>query len=135
MKNNLIKTLLLSIIIAILVSCYPLNRTINYSLINNTEKLIYYGYSFSYPDISLKGITEFVPTKNSAYKVIPGQRQSQTLGNFSRNTTLQIFIFDPNVIENEPWDTIVKYNKFLKRYQFTRAELDRMNLEIIYDGN
>jgi hypothetical protein len=45
-----------------------------------------------------------------------------------------LFIFDADVIEKTPWDTIVKYDMFLKRYQFTKDELEKMNWEIVYDG-
>lgn len=135
MKNILKKILFLSLGLGLIASCVlPTNRIINYDLKNNTNKLIYYGYSFSYPDISLKGIIEFVPRINSAYQIAPGRVQAQSLGDFSRNSTMQIFIFDADVIEKTPWDTVVKYNMFLKRYQFTEAELQKMNWEIIYDG-
>jgi hypothetical protein len=135
MKNILKKIIFLSLGLGLIASCLPTNRIINYGLKNNSDKLIYYGYSFSYPDISLKSITEFVPKKNSAYRIDPGRVQSQSLGYFVRNSTMQIFIFDADVIEKTPWDTIVKYNKFLKRYQFTQSELEKMNYEIIYDEN
>ena len=45
---------------------------------------------------------------------------------------MQIYIFDALVIEQTPWDTIVKYNKVLKRYQFTQTDLEKMNWEIKY---
>lgn len=134
MKNILKKIIFLTIGLSLITSCIPTKNIINYDLKNYSGKLIYYGYSFSYPDISLKGITEFVPKKNSAYQIEPGRVQAQSLGDFVRNPTLQIFIFDSDVIEKTPWDTIVKYNMFLKRYQFTEAELAKMNYDIIYDG-
>jgi hypothetical protein len=135
MKNILKKLIFLSLGLSLLTSCIPTNSIVNYSLKNNTDKLIYYGTSFAFPDTSLNGIKEFIPTKNSAYQIFPGRVQSQSLSVFTRNPTAQIFIFDADVIEKTPWDTIVKYNMFLKRYEFTESALQKMGYEITYDGN
>jgi len=103
-----------------------------FDVINNSNKAIYIGRSFSYPDTSLKNIRD---GNGPIDKSSSGARQTYKVSGFNRNPTLQIFIFDSDVIENTPWDTVVKYNMFLKRYLFTEAELEKMNYEIIYDGN
>ena len=90
---------------------------------------IYYGLSYSQTDFSLKGI-DFVPgaNGNTSHKLEPNKNNLAGVG----SSIMQVYIFDSDVIENEPWDTIVKYNKFLKRYQFTQSELEKMNWEINY---
>lgn len=132
MKNTIKKLILLTLSLNIVHSCIPTNNIVNFDLKNNTSKLIYNGFSYSFPDTSLKKISN-VP--NKGYRIFPGQAQATTLGLFSYNPTLQIFIFDADVIEKTPWDTIVKYNMVLKRFQFTESELQKMGYKIIYDGN
>ncbi len=129
MKKTIKNLFFLIIGLFLITSCYEIRGPLNYGLINNSNKTIYDGMSFDYPDTNIKKINKPVS------KTYPGQQQSNTLSNFALNPTLQIFIFDADVIENEPWDTIVKYNKYLKRYQFTRAELENMGGNIVYDGN
>lgn len=134
MKTLLIKLFFLTIVSILTISCVEIMDRRYFDVKNNTSKLIYWSTSYSYPNTSLKSI-ENVPSKNTAYKVYPGKIESFTMGIFSYNPTAQVFIFDADVIENIPWDTIVKYNMFLKRYQFTESELKKMNYELIYDGN
>ena len=45
---------------------------------------------------------------------------------------VQYFIIDENVYTSTPWDSICKYNKVMKRYQFTKEELERMNWTVTY---
>lgn len=124
------KTVLLFLIMLLLTSCNEIFPTIYFNLKNNSNKSIYNGVSHLYPDTSLKNLK-----RNEIFIISPDRVYPHRLDNFADNPTLQIFIFDANVIDNNPWDTIVKYNMYLKRYQFTRSELDKMNLEIVYDGN
>jgi len=45
---------------------------------------------------------------------------------------LSIFIIDNDVYLSEPWDTIRKYNKILKRYELNSKELKDMGGTIVY---
>lgn len=126
------KTLFLTLVFSLFAFSCEDNYQKYFDVINNSNKALYIGRSFSYPDTSLKNIRN---GKGPIDKSSLGARQTYKVSGFNRNPTLQVFIFDSNVIENTPWDTVVKYNMFLKRYQFTEAELEKMNYEIIYDGN
>ena len=126
MLKNIVSFILgLSLYSCILESEYP--RYFN--IINNSSKPIYYGRSNSQTDFSLKGI-DFVPgaNGNTSLKIESKKNNLARVG----SSIMQVYIFDSDVIENEPWDTIVKYNKILKRYQFTQSELEKMNWEINY---
>jgi hypothetical protein len=134
MKNIITKISFLILGLVLIVSCTETKNPVYFDIKNNTSKPIYNGFSYSYPDTRLKGIVN-LPTKGTAYKIYPGKVEATPLSLFNYNSTMQVFIVDVDVIETTPWDTIVKYNKILKRYQFTQSELEKMNYEIIYDGN
>ena len=40
-----------------------------------------------------------------------------------KDEKVTLWVFDDNVFQTIPWDTIRKYNMFLKRYEFNRQEL------------
>jgi len=43
-----------------------------------------------------------------------------------------MFIFDAHTIETTPWDSIVKHNMILKRYQLTKTDMEKSNWTITY---
>ena len=45
---------------------------------------------------------------------------------------MQMFILDADVVENEPWDSIVVHYKVLKRYQFTEQDLQNHSWTLTY---
>ena len=134
MKNILKTTITLIIVLNIITSCREVIPRKNFSFKNNSSKAIYYGESYSFPDTSLTEVVN-LSIKNLAYRVPPGEIESITLGIFHYNTTIQEFIIDADIMENTPWDTIVKYNMVLKRIQFTESEVEQKDWEIIYNGN
>ncbi|MDD4921022.1 MAG: hypothetical protein PHS30_00940 [Bacteroidales bacterium] len=98
-----------------------------YIYINNSSyKNIYYRFSFAYPDTTLKR------SDPDNYKVNSKSQTFTTASVFAFNPTLQMFIFDADVIEKEPWDSIAAHHMVLKRYQFTESDMERMNWTITY---
>jgi len=93
---------------------------------NNSAKAIYYRLSFAYPDTTLK---ESDPNN---YKINSGEQISTSASSFVYNTTMQMFILDADVVENEPWDSIVVHYKVLKRYQFTEQDLQNHSWTLTY---
>jgi hypothetical protein len=100
---------------------------------NDSSKQVYFGLSYSYPDTSLIKIG-FFPGQNGsvANKIKPGKQDFMRASNFVYNPTMQLFIFDADVIENEPKDSIVAHYKVLKRYQFTESDIEKVNWTITY---
>lgn len=129
MKNIL--TLMIQLFFGFcLISCFSEKQNPKYfNLINNESKSVYYRVSNSHPNINLYGLE---PSPTKAFIINSGKSYSIPIGGFALNPVMQIFIFDEDVIKNNPWDSIVKYNMFLKRYQFTKSELESKNWEIIY---
>ena len=134
MKNILKKIILSVMFLGLTYSCSETKDPIYFDIINNSEKSIYLGFSYSHPDINLKNIDN-LPINNKAYKISTGKVYLSKASHFGYNPTTQVFILDADVIESTPWDTIVKYNKVLKRYQFTKTELQNMGWKVVYDGN
>jgi len=46
--------------------------------------------------------------------------------------TLYLFVFDAAVIENTSWDIVVRDQLFLKRYDLTLQDLQRLNWQVTY---
>ncbi|MDA9111599.1 hypothetical protein N9J39_01835 [Flavicella sp.] len=132
MINALKKSIFLAMVLIVTTSCKEITGNLKYyNIKNNSSRAIYYGLVYLYTDSNLKNI-EFVPgvDGNTSHKIKPNGQNMAKVG----SSNMQIFIFDADIIENTPWDTIVKYNMVLKRYQFTESELEQMDWEIIYDG-
>ena len=100
---------------------------------NDSKKPVYSGVSYSYPDTSLSKIEDFPGQNGSiAYKIRPGEQDFMNAAAFVYNPTMQLFIFDADIIENEPMDSIVAHYKVLKRYQFTESDMEKVNWTISY---
>jgi len=100
---------------------------------NQSGKDIYYGISFEYPDTGLI-VTTNRPGKNGniSQKIKKGDQGSTPAGILGVNSTGQIFIFDADTIEKLPWDSIVKHKRYIRRYQFTKNDLEKSNWTITY---
>ena len=130
MKNTLKKIIFIVLGLSLFACCSEIFPARDFNIINNSSKTIYYGLSYSQTDFSLKSI-DFVPGANgsTSHKIKSNGNNLARVG----SSIMQVYIFDSDVIENNSWDTIVKYNKFLKRYQFTQNDLQKTNWELIYD--
>jgi hypothetical protein len=131
MKSILRTVILLTFGLGLIACCSESSCQKYFNIKNNSAKSIYHGLSYSQTDFSLKSI-DFVPgaNGNTSLKIKSNGNDLARVG----SSTMQVYIFDADVIENTPWDTIVKYNMVLKRYQFTESELEQKDWEIIYDG-
>ncbi|MEN2399091.1 hypothetical protein GKZ90_0004850 [Flavobacterium sp. MC2016-06] len=106
---------------------------------NKSNSVIYFGGRDSNSQIS------YNPLKSGEYfKIVPGATKDDIFGKdrgcyedlfTENNNKLYYLLYDEQVLLNEPWDSIVKYDKVLKRFSFTLKEMQDANWEIIYDGN
>ena len=133
-----IKYLLLSIILFLLTSCDPEYCIL---MVNNSEVPIYFAapefYCTSvYPDTVL-------PIGNNIPLFLFGRLESKdTLAfywSFNRsdycgNDTCSIYIFNADTLDYYSYDTVVKYNKILQRYDFSRKDLDDRFVFFIVGG-
>jgi len=128
MKKKITFLAILTMIIFIVASsCFNKEERNRHIYIkNNSIKAIYYRLSFAYPDTTLN---ESDPNN---YKINSGEQISTSASSFIYNSTMQMFILDANVVETEPWDSIVLHYQVLKRYQFTEHFLESLNWIITY---
>jgi hypothetical protein len=126
-KNKIIYRLaIMTMVFLTIASCDNKEKHRYIYINNNSTHAIYYRFSFAYPDTTLK---ESDPNN---YKLISGEQHVTSAASFAYNSTMQIFILDSYVVENEPWDTIVTHYQILKRYQFTEQFLESQNWTISY---
>jgi hypothetical protein len=133
------KLIFLSIIVILYNSCGKLDGTdYRFKAKNSTSKYIYYYDIYTYPDTSIGTIN--IPRVKDNYEVKPNSESSiptqvsweRIFKNDLPSDTLVVFIFDGDVIEKVPWDTIKKKYMILKRYDLSYDDLVRLNWTINY---
>ena len=103
---------------------------------NSSDKAIYFDKSYRYPDTIPHN--DGVVSEPSIYRVEKSsEKQSITRGCYegkmnSSYPKIMFFIYDAQILENTPWDTIAKKNMVLKRYDLSLEDLQRMNWTITY---
>lgn len=110
--------------------CHDDNYHKNLTIINNSSSTISVSPDFNYPDT-----TVICPLGH--YEIPSGQEHIDHQGygwepRIGYLKYFQIFIVSPEVINSTPCDSIKKYNRILKRYQFNIDDLDKMNWIITY---
>lgn len=108
---------------------------------NNSSKSLYIHASGSYPDTTSFEVEFPNPALNKEiYKVAAYSKNTSALWyrsclefTFKSNDTLMIFVFDANVLETIPWDTIKSKHLVLKRYNLSLEDLEQMNWKLIYE--
>lgn len=132
MKYLLFTFITVSIFVCSGVSCHHDNEPRYFKFKNNSNTAIYYGLSYSYPDTNVNKIEDKPYSGKIANKVNPKDSSFITAAPLSVSPTMQMFIFDANVIEKNPWDSIVAHHMVLKRYQFTKSDMGKGNWTITY---
>jgi hypothetical protein len=110
--------------------------------VNNTEKIIYVESAYEYPDTLAYRFNPNPILDPTHSEVLPNEENTQVL--WSRDCielafkdlipsdTLMVFIFDGQVLENTPWDTIISNYLVLKRYDLSLQDLEQMNWTVEY---
>lgn len=105
--------------------------------VNNSNNDIYVcGDDWSYPDTainfanpSLGGDSYRVAAKTSGD---PLRLRDTYEGRFGQIDKIMFFVFDAQVLENTPWDTVKAKYKVLERYDLSLEDLERLNWTITY---
>jgi len=73
------------------------------------------------------------PHTVSRYNALrPGNCLEKRIPSINEHGVLMFFLFDDQVIQKVPWDTIVKYRMYLKKYDMTVDNLRNSNWTITY---
>jgi hypothetical protein len=132
--------LLLPLLAVCLYSCWPRYHTW-FTVKNNSNKTIYFTYPGNYPDTTADTSTNIPPgiTKMPSTPLDPGKSYTKSApGTFEDyfktipSDTLQLFIYDADVVKHTPWATVVSQNLILKRYTLTLDSIRKLNGVISY---
>lgn len=105
------------------------------TIINNSEKAIYFYSGHGYPDTT---IIDYNPYDAGAYYLIKKKSIHKNIKNdcfeydFNLTPKLMYFIYDACILETTPWDTIKAKYIVLKRYDLSLQDLQQMNWTITY---
>ena len=116
------------------------HKTITF--INNTADKLYVAPSGNYPDtISFAGMPNPILDPNFS-KVEANESNSQALWkrdcleylfeDLIPSDTLMVYVFDADVLETTPWETVISDNLILKRYDLTLEDLQNSDWTISY---
>ncbi len=96
---------------------------------NNSTSIISVSIGTTYPDTTVQCPLGHVEISCSD-EYVPHQRWGWEP--ILYNNYFQLFILDPSVVNSTPCDTIKKYKMYIKRYQLSVDDLNRMNWIITY---
>ena len=132
-------TIILSFLTCVLLSSTCEKDKDKHDLImftNNSSELIYVRGSWEYPDTAINFSNPALA--GDFYKVAantsddPLRLQDTYEGRFEQFEKVMVFVFDAQVLETTPWDTVKANYLVLKRYDLSLDDLNRMNWTITY---
>lgn len=132
-------TIILSLLTCVLLSSRCEKDKDKHDLImftNNSSELIYVSGSWTYPDTTINFSSPALA--GDSYKVAsntnddPLRLQDTYEGCFEQFEKVMVFVFDAQVLETTPWDTVKAKYLIIKRYDLSLDDLQRMNWTITY---
>ena len=124
-------SIIVSLFIIIVLSSFKCTKGTNYNYIENKSSIpIYYQVSFNYPDTTL--VNEIRPPGGNFVGVNSKETDNGGSTYFVYNDTLQYFIFSADTIEQKTWEEVKANGSYLKRYTFSRQDLEMLNWTITY---
>ena len=143
------KTSIITIILAILLLANTCNKgdenchkTIVFN--NQTDNALYVRGSFDYPD-TLAISSDANPILDPNFSKVGANETNENVlwrrdcfetvfinGTTIPSDTLMVYVFDANVLETTPWETVISDNLILKRYDLSLDDLKNMDWTINY---
>jgi hypothetical protein len=106
---------------------------------NSNLRLYVYGTSITYPDTTIQfqdlteGGSKFIVNPNSSNETALAIRTMWEVRlDHPIQDTLMVFVFNAEVLESTPWDTVKANYIVLKRYDLSLEDLQDMDWKIIY---
>ncbi len=106
---------------------------------NSNLKLYVMGQDITYPDTSITfgdltktGSTQIVNPNSTNVSALEIQSTWEQRLNHPTQDTLMVFVFDAQVLETTPWDTVKANYLVLKRYDLSLQDLESVKWEITY---
>ena len=105
------------------------------TIVNNSDKAIYYYPSSEYPDtlsLNPNPATSGNDFRIEKFSSKQDEYRSCIEGKFLIIYKYMYFIYDAQILETTPWDTVVKKYMILKRYELTLQDLQKSNWTITF---
>lgn len=138
--KNFIKILLISLIFLLCFTHCPYENTPDcheyFTIINNSNRTIYFSHKYNFEKIDTI-LPNYNPILSGNDCRINSMTRKSAYHDFCLESMigkyfLYVFIFDAEVLEKIPWDTIRKNYMILRRYDLTVDSLNKLNWKIIY---
>jgi hypothetical protein len=109
------------------------------SVLNDSEKTIYVidkgsfpDTLIDFPDVRKYGGNKIIP--HTLKKALSSHKSYEDWfsDSVNDNDTLKLFIFDAQLLETTPWDTVIAKYQILKRVDLSLNDLNRMNWTVTY---
>jgi len=106
----------------------------NITVVNKTGYDIYCYPSNLYPDTSLTKISVSQLTSLNTYSILTHEtKEIQAIAycdqeiwdTYVKNDTLLVFVFEKNIVDSKPFDSIIKFNLVHSKYLYTFEELQK----------
>ena len=105
-------------------------------IVNNSNKRIYMSEQLNYPDTAIDSYNPSGDRENN--EVLPmnskrfHSRSWEQLVVRAESDTMMIFIYDADLVDKTPWDSIRKDYNVLRRYHFSLNDLKNIDWTITY---
>lgn len=133
--------------VAIIISCDPIDKRLTIS--NDSDEILFYITSAS---ATLDGRSPFknsfkiengdtiwdessniiFPSSSKSPAIIGRNGWEDFINEDCEDSKLRIFVFEKNLIDRVPWDTIVTRQYFSKKYEFNVQDLEKLNWRVEY---
>ena len=139
------KNLFIVLLIQVLINACSYKNTDNChkvrTFLNKTDKTLFVDFG-SYPLSVAENYVSNPFIANPSFKILPRETNNTALsyGNcledsFQKAQKISVFVFDADIVQNTPWETIKANEIYLKRYDLTLQDWQNNNWTITYDGN
>lgn len=114
------------------------------SFINKSDEAIYVSCDTHYPDTLYFGHYSGLTSNAYTNKILANTKSDRPLQNrdcwetdfnyedIIPSDTLMVYVFDAQILENTPWDSVVSNYLVLKRYDLSLQDLQNMSWAITY---
>lgn len=126
------------LLIMLFTGCWRNYYDTRLTFINNSQKSIYVSISDIYKDTNYVFVNYNPANMPNEYKILPNETKVpiKPIGSwekvYSNQSKLSFYVFDAQIMETIPWDTIKAKYLVLKRYDLSLKDLQQMNWTIIY---
>ena len=129
---------LFTLLILTFTSCRKDYYDTRLDFVNNSDSPIYVSVCDFYKDTAYVFVNYYPGNAPDKYKIQPYETKSsiKPIGTWERvyeeQDTLAFYVFDAEVLETTPWDTVKANYMILKRYDLSLQDLESMNWTITY---